>query len=200
MKTLFPELKPSNKPSVVWLQDIADDKTNTKIEGTIFQNENIGLAMKRFNCFKVNVQDMPEGELKKKYMKQIGFHFFDPAADVFGRPLVGKRASSLSGFSGAVDRVWAKSFTMRLKQYQKEMKNILDELDKIDSKKQVLDRKRQKLEGKPNPSLARAIEKDEAVLAKRMEEVEETESGINERCALKADFLPEGEGESAQKD
>jgi len=200
LKGLFPELKPSNKPSVVWFQDITDDQTNTRIEGTIFQNENIGLAMKRFHCFKVNVLDLPEGDLKKKYLRQIGFHFFDPAAEPIGRPLIRGRATSLSSFSGTVDRIWAKSYTMRLREFQKEMKNVLDELDKIDSKKQVLDRKRERLEERPNPRLARAIEKEKAELDERMNEVEEMEAEINAECVLREEFLPEGEDESAQKD
>lgn len=191
MKTLFPELKADNKPTVVWFQDLEDEKTIKRCEGTIFQNENIGLAMKRFNCFKVDVRAMPSGDLKDKYLRQFGFHFFDPGADPIGRPLVGRRATSLSAFQSAVERTWDSSFTMRLKEFTKRMKNVLDGFDKVDSKKQVVDRKKLRLEEKPNPRVARALEKEEAELNEQKKEVEQEEAAILAECTLQEEFLPQ---------
>ena len=192
LKTMFPELKAGNKPSLVWFQDLEDGKTIQRCEGSIFQNENVGLAMKQFNCYKVDVRGMPGGELKKKYLKQMGFHFFDPATELTGNPLVGKRSTSLSAFQSAMERTWDVTFTMRLKIYSKQMKNILDGFDKIDTKKQVLDRKKAKLDKKPNPALAKAIEIEQAELDEQKKKVEQDEAAILAECSLKPKYLPEG--------
>ena len=192
MKSLFPQLKADNRPSVVWFQDLEDGKTIQRCEGSIFQNENVGLALKRFHCFKVDIRALPSGDLQDKYLRQIGFFFFDPAADPIGKPIVGKRGTSLRGFQSAMERTWDTSFTMRLKEFTKKMKNILDDFDKVDSKKQVLDRKKAKLDKKPNPALAKSIEKEEAALNEQKKVVEQAEAAILAECSLKPKYLPEG--------
>jgi hypothetical protein len=196
LKTLFPELKSDSKPALVWFQDLEDGKTIQRCEGTIFQNENVGLAMKQFNCFKVDVRGMPGGELKDKYLKMSGFHFFDPAAEAACNPLIGRRATSLSAFQSSMERTWDQTFTMRLKDYTKKMKNILDDFDKIDSKKQVLDRKKAKLDKRPNPALQRAIEKEQAELDEAKKQVEEDEKAIFAECTLNEKYLPEKASDS----
>ena len=189
LKTLFPQLSKTSRPSVVWFQDLEDEKVITRINGSIFQNENIGLAMKRFNCFKVDIHGIPDGDIKKKYMKRIGFHFFDPKGEAIGKPLVGKRSTSLSGFSSAVERGWVSVFTMKLKVYQKAMKHVLDGFDKVDSKKQVLDKQLERLAKKPNPAKKKQIEKELAVLNEMKKKVEEEEKGVFEKCSLRPKYL-----------
>ena len=188
LKTLFPQISKSSKPTVVWMQDLEEEKAITKANA-IFQNENIGLAMKRFNCFKVDVHAIPDGSIKEKYMRQIGFHFFDPKGLAIGKPLTGKRSSSLSAFNRIIERAWNKIFTMTIKAYQKQMKKVLDGFDKVDVKKQAVDRDRAKLAKKPNPAKARQIERDQAELDKAKKKVEELERGIIDKCTLRPEFL-----------
>lgn len=188
---MFPQLTKASKPSVVWMQDLEEEKDITKANA-IFQNENIGLAMKRFNCFKVDVQAIPDGDIKEKYMRQVGFHFFDPKGEAIGKPLTGKRSSSLSAFNRIIERAWNKIFEMTIKDYQKQMKKVLDGFDKVDVKKQAIDRDRARLAKKPNPAKAKQVEKEQAELDKATKKVEELEKGIVEKCSLKPEFL-EGE-------
>jgi len=188
---MFPQLTKASKPSVVWMQDLEEEKDITKANA-IFQNENIGLAMKRFNCFKVDVHAIPDGDIKEKYMKQVGFHFFDPKGEAIGKPLTGKRSSSLSAFNRVIERAWNQIFTMTIKDYQKQMKKVLDGFDKVDVKKQAIDRDRAKLATKPNPGKAKQVEKEQAELDKAKKKVEDLEKGIIEKCSLKPEFL-EGE-------
>jgi hypothetical protein len=172
------------------MQDLEEEKAITKANA-IFQNENIGLAMKRFNCFKVDAQGIPDGDIKEKYLKQIGFHFFDPKGEPIGKPLVGKRALSMSGFNRALEKSWGSCFTMTIKVYQKKMKKVLDGFDKVDIKKQAVDRDRAKLAQKPNPGKAKKLERDVAEMDKARKAVEELEKSIQEECALKPEFLGE---------
>ena len=192
---MFAQITKSSKPSVVWMQDLEAEKDITKANA-IFQNENIGLAMKRFNCFTVDVQAIPDGPIKEKYFRQIGFHFFDPKGNAVGKPLTGKRSSSLSAFNRIIERAWNKVFTMTIKDYQKQMKKVLDGFDKVDVNKQAIDRDRAKLAKKPNPAKAKALEREEAEMASAKKKVEELEAGITAKCALKPEFL--GEEESAE--
>lgn len=185
---MFPQLTKASKPSVVWMQDLEEEKDITKANA-IFQNENIGLAMKRFNCFKVDVHAIPDGDIKEKYMRQVGFHFFDPKGEAIGKPLTGKRSSSLSAFNRVIERAWNQIFAMTIKDYQKQMKKVLDGFDKVDVKKQAIDRDRAKLAKRPNPSKAKQIEKEQAELDKATKKVEELEKGIVEKCSLRPEFL-----------
>ncbi len=190
MKQLVPEVKASNQPTVVWFYDPTDDQGLQKIDGTIMKNENVGIALKRFNCYRVNVQEIPDGEMKTKYIKEVpAFYFFDPS----GGPLAsvtGKRAASLSGFTKLLEGTWDKSFTVTLKEFGKQYKEILDGFDKVDVKQQAVTRDRQKLEEKPNPQLKKEVEAAEAELAKEKAKVEEQEKSILENCKLRPEFLP----------
>ena len=185
---MFAQITKSSKPSVVWMQDLEAEKDITKANA-IFQNENIGLAMKRFNCFKVDVHAIPDGDIKEKYLKRVGFHFFDPKGVAIGKPLTGKRSSSLSAFNRIIERAWNKIFTMTIKDYQKQMKKVLDGFDKVDVKKQAIDRDRAKIATKPNPAKAKQVEKEQAELDKAMKKVEELEKGIIDNCMLKPEYL-----------
>lgn len=196
IKHMFPGLKPTNMPTIVWLSDDTDDKTNRKIDGTIMKNEPVGIALQRFNCFKVDVLGMPDGDLKTRYEKETpGFYFFDPAAEFLNK-VTGKRATSLSMFSKLMEHTWDKSFTVRLKVFSKQMKGVLDQLDKYEVRKQGVDRNRAKLEEKPNPSLAKKVEREEAELKKFKDEVEAAEKEVIEGCALRPEFVPEAAGDS----
>ncbi len=195
IKAEFPELKANNKPSVVWLCDISDDKTMKKLDGTIFRNENVGLALKRFNCYRVNVLDMPEGKLKDKYMhkKRLpAFYFFDPAAKPVAK-IEGRRAKSLSSFSRYMEKLWTASFTMKLKDYQKKMKDILDRYDKVEGRQIVLDKEKARLEKRPNPAKKRKLEAQEAKLRAQKKKIEEDEQAIFDACTLRPEFLPHGD-------
>jgi hypothetical protein len=193
LKQLFPTLKASNMPSVVWICDVSDDKSVQKINRVVMQNEPVGIALKRFNCFRVNVLDMPEGDLKKKYEKEAqAFYFFDPAVKQVAR-LAGKRANSLSAFASYMEKTWNASFKMKLKVYQKAMKDILDRLDKLDGQKQVLNRQRARLAERPNPAAQRALDAKLKKFEEERSKIEADQQAINEKCVLKPQFLPKKE-------
>jgi len=190
VKELFSEVKPGSQPTVVWVFDPADEQGATKINGAIFGNENVGIALKHFNCLKVNAQEIPNEELKTKYLKEVpAFYFFDPAAKPVA-DVSGKRASSLSGFSKLMELTWDKSFTMTLKEFSKAYKEILDAFDKLDVKQQAVTRDKQKLEEKPDPKLKKEVEAAEAEIATEKKKIEDDEKAVLEKCALKPEYLP----------
>lgn len=173
---------------MVWFFDPTDEQGIQKIDGTIMKNEPVGIALKHFNCFKVNVQDIPEGDVKKKYLKEVpAFYFFDPAAKLVAN-VTGKRAASLSGFAKLMEGTWDKSFTVSLKEFTKQYKEILDALDKLDVKQQAVTRDRQKLEEKKDPKLQKEVEATEAQLAVEKKKIEDDEKAVLEGCALRPEF------------
>ena len=190
---MFPELTATNSPSIVWFQDVSDDKTIKKIDGAIMGNEKVGIALKRFNCYRVNVLDLPEGDMKKKYEKQTpAFYFFDPSAKLVKR-VVGKRATSLSSVNKLIEYTWNKSFTKPIKKFAKAYKGILDALDKYDVKRQSVERDRAKLDERPNRTVEKKVKKLEEKLAELRKKIEEDEQEIIASCQLKPAFLPEEE-------
>jgi hypothetical protein len=199
IKGLNSKLDPSNLPSVVWLLDVTDERTNRRIDNTIFQDESVGLALKRFHCFKVNVRNLPDGKLKKQYLKDLGFYFFDPAGKPDLRPLTGRSSTSLSSFSRSAQKEWDNSFTMRFRDYSRKMKDVLDGYDRIDQKKKVLVTKKEHLKSRPNPRLERDVKKAEAELADETKQVQETEHGIMTDCTLRSEFLPAAPGNETGK-
>jgi hypothetical protein len=195
IKGLHEKISASSQPSVVWLCDVSDEKTNRKIDGTIMKAEPVGIALKRFNCYRVDVLNLPDGDVKEKLVRETpGFYFFDPAGELI-KSIDGKRATSLSTFSKLMEYTWDKSFTMRLRKFQKEMKNVLDALDRYDVKKQGVDRDKAKLEERPRPSLKRKVEKEEAELEEMKKEVEAQEKELIESCTLSEDYLPKQDEE-----
>jgi hypothetical protein len=198
VKDLFSELKPSNQPTVVWMTDITDEKGNQKIEGTIFQNEKMGLALKRFNCYRVNLRNLPEGDLKEEYLRKPGFLFFDPAGQPTLRPLIGKRASSLSTFSSYVEKVFDQSFTMRFDGFVKEMTVVLNMLDAVDIIDQAITQA-QKDGPVTNPRDKRKLEKDIAERDEKKKEVEEYEAEVMAKCSLRPEYLPAATGDETGK-
>ena len=188
---MFPQLAATNSPSIVWFQDVSDDQTIKKIDGAIMGNEKVGIALKRFNCFRVNVLDMPEGELKKKYLKQTpAFLFFDPSAKLI-KKVHGKRATSLSSVNKLIEYTWDKSFTLPIKKFAKMYKGILDAFDKYEVKLQSVQKDRAKLDERPNPSVERKVKKEEEALAAQRKGIEDNEQEILGACQLKPEFMPE---------
>lgn len=182
----------------MWLTDPTDDKTIQKIDGAIMRNEAVGIGLKRFDCYRVDVMGMPEGELKDKYLRACpAFFFFDPAGQ-YVKDVSGKKATSLSGFNRLMEYTWDKSFTMSLKAFGKGYKGILDAFDKMDVQQQNVARKRQKLDERPNPAEKARLDKETAELEEMKKQIEEDEKALFDECKLRPDYLPADQAEDQE--
>ena len=182
-----------SKPAVVWVYRPDDDRTNASCEANIFNNEGVGIAMKKFRTFRVNWHDMPTETLQEEYKNTPAFFFFDPTGKLVTKSQ-GKKVDSLSTFSKALDATWTQSFAGKLRSYQKSMTKILDRLDRVEGRKQVLDQSRARLAAKPNPRKQRALDKEDAELAKALEKIEKDEQTLLASVDLKSKHLPAEEG------
>ena len=144
-----------------------------------------------------DVESISDSELRKKYSSTPGFLILDPHAGVMAQTS-GRSATSASRFRGFVGQAWDKLFTMRQRDYLKEMKGILDELDKLSGKKTVLQAQKARLATRPNPAKARELQKDEEELAKWEAQIQKDEQDIKSRCTLQEEWVKPAE-EAAEK-
>jgi hypothetical protein len=182
-------------PIVIWIYDLEDEKTNQSIETKIFCDEKVGLALKRFICLKGNLEGIPDRELVKDLRRRAPvFYLYDPAGKPFDT-LEGKSATSRSRFYGLVEKLWGASFDVRLRDFAKQMGDILDRVDKLETQKQLLAAK--KARAADNPRKLAALKDDEEELAKEEKAILDDEAAILASCKRKAEF--ESPPEAAQK-
>ncbi len=180
-----------DSPSVVWIYRADDDKANQACNANIFQNEQVGIALKKFRCYRVDVDAIPDDRVRKTYEKMSpSFLFFDPAGDGVAKAQ-GRRATSLSGFSSAMERTWNTSFAQKLRGYTKQMTRILDRMDRLDGQKQILSQNRTRLAQKPNPRKQRALDREAEELKGEEEKVLQDEQKLLESVAVRPQFLLE---------
>ena len=178
-------------PAVVWLFRADDDKANQSCNTNIFQNEQVGIALKKFRCYRVDVDAIPDDRVRKEYEKQSpAFFFYDPAGETVAK-VGGRRATSLSGFSSGMDRTWNTSFTVKLRGYTKQMTRILDRMDRLDGQKQILAQGKSRLAQKPNPRKQRELDREEQELKGKEAKVLEDEQQVLASVALRPAYLPE---------
>jgi hypothetical protein len=190
MKNLSTSPGPDAAPAVVWLYTPADDKAMTACDTNIFRNEQVGIALKKFRCYRVNVEEIGNRELREEYLRGAPtFRFFTPAGEQIGQ-VTGKKALSLSGFSSMLERSWDLSYTVRLKAYTKNMTRILGRLDKLSAQAQILEQDRARLVAKPNPRKAQKLEREAEELKAEKDQLAEDERELLAGIQLRPEFRP----------
>ena len=68
--------------------------------------------------------DLPDGPLARRYRRELGFRWYDPAGGVACEPLTGKRADSTVMFSRHLESAWKASYVTPLRTFTDEMATI----------------------------------------------------------------------------
>ena len=180
------------KPILIWICDAEDEKGNDQLEKKIFNDEKVGLSLKRFICLRGEIQTLPDDkQAQKLFRKAPLFYFYDPAGKAFGKPLYGKRATSKSGFCRQLEKLWNVSFEMKLKDYSKQMGKILDKMDKLEAEKSRLTDKMDR--AADNPRKLAVLKKEEDKLQAEEDKITAEEKEIVDAVALKDEYLPKDE-------
>ena len=182
------DVSADSKPAVVWVFRPDDDRVNNNCNANIFNNEGVGIAMKKFRTYRVNWHDIPTESLQEVYKNTPAFFFFDPAGNLVTKSR-GKKVDSLSAFTKSLDATWGKSFTSKLRAYQKSMTKILDRLDRVEGRKQVNEQGRARLVAKPNPRKQRALDKDAAELSELLAKIEADELALLAGVKLRPEHI-----------
>ena len=192
------DVSSDSKPAVVWVYRADDDRVNANCEANIFNNEGVGIAMKKFRTFRVNWHNIPTETLQEEYKNTPAFFFFDPSGKLVTKSQ-GKKVDSLSTFTKALDTTWRKSFDGKLRDYQKSMTKILDRFDRVEGRQQVLEQSRARLAAKPNPRKQRALDKEDAELREILEKIEKDENALITSVAVRSEHLPAKDGEEVAR-
>ena len=180
--------KDERKPTVIWIADDEDAKTNEALESRVFNNEDIGIAMKRFTCLRGAVQMIPDERIAGEAQRRTpSFYFFNPAGELVNE-VHGKRATSRSGFSACVGKLFDLSFAMSLKDYSKRMGKILDQMDRVAGEKERLDAKIER--AADNPGKLAPLVKEQDELKEKQAALETLEQELLGVSGVKPDFLP----------
>lgn len=190
------ELGTTKKPVLVWIYDVEDDRTNSNIESSVFGDEKVALAMKQFVCLKAEIQSMPDSREAEKLVRTAPiFHFFDPSGARIDT-LNGKRATSRSGVTARIEKLWDLSYEVRLREYSRDMARVLDQMERIDGDKaRLLD---QMDRAADNPRKLASLKREEEDLKKEEENVLAEERKILAGVTLKSDWTAPKD-EAAQK-
>ena len=186
-----------SKPAVVWMYRPDDDRTNANCNANIFNNEGVGIAMKKFRTYRVNWHDIPTETLQEEYKNTPAFFFFDPTGKLISKSQ-GKKVDSLSAFTKALDATWGKSFTGKLRAYQKSMTKILDRLDRVEGRKLVLDQSKARLAAKPNARKQRALDKEDSELSELLAKIEADELKLLGGVKIRPEHIPAAKEEVAK--
>jgi hypothetical protein len=191
------DVSSDSKPAVVWMYRPDDDRENANCNANIFNNEGVGIAMKKFRTYRVNWHDIPTETLQDEYKNTPAFFFFDPTGKLITKS-EGKKVDSLSTFTKALDTTWNQSFEGKLRAYQKSMTKILDRLDRVEGRKQVLEQGKARLAAKPNPRKQRALDKEEAELNELLAKIEADEQKLLQNTRLRSEHLASDKEEVAK--
>ena len=79
------------------------------------------------------------------------------------------------------------------------MTKILDRLDRVEGRQQVLEQSRARLAAKPNPRKQRALDKEDAELREILEKIEKDENALITSVAVRSEHLPAKDGEEVAR-
>jgi hypothetical protein len=79
------------------------------------------------------------------------------------------------------------------------MTKILDRLDRVDGRLQVMEQSRARLAAKPNPRKQRALDKEDAELQKTRSKIESDEQTLLASVTVRPEHLPRENGEEVAK-
>jgi len=170
----------TEKPMMVYvMSDDPTDGDTRKLESVVFANEKVGVGSKFFDSIKMTsgdaAQDRLLGEAGRKLPRIVFVNRDYSVADVLeGSELSGGKL--LSAMQNVVRKEYVNSFDSMVRDYIK----LLNELDRLESKKAAIEDQKRRLAEKPNKSREKKIARDEAEYKQDMEAWEQQEKKVLE--------------------
>lgn len=170
----------SDKPMMVYV--MADDQTASEtrlLESVAFAKEQVGVGSKFFNSIKMTTGDAAQDRIIKEAGKSAPrIVFLDRRYKVVNV----LESKELSGGSlvKAMQQVVAKEYVNSFDTMVKDYISLLNDLDRLESKREGIEDQKRRLAEKPNKSKEAKIARDEAELKAGMEAFEAKEKKILE--------------------
>ena len=168
----------AEKPMLIWVQsDDPTDKVTRKLESVVFAGETVAVGTKFFDCIKVSAGDALQDRILKEEGRETPRLILMDRDYNVSKVLQGKGISGgklLKAMKLVVRKEYTTSFDKMVRGYIK----LLNDLDRLDSRRAKLADDRARLQAKPNASKEKKVERDEKKLEKDMEEWQKDEEKL----------------------
>jgi hypothetical protein len=168
----------AEKPLMVYVtSDDPTDKVTRKLESVVFTNEKVCLGAKFFDTIKVSAGDA----LQDRILSENGRH--TPRMVLLTRDykvvaVLQKKQISGGKLLKAMKRVAKKEYATSFETMVRDYTKLLNELDRLESKKSAIADQRRRLQEKPNKSREKKIARDEAKYEAEMDAWKKKEEAI----------------------
>jgi hypothetical protein len=168
----------AEKPMLVYVtSDDPTDKVTRKLEAIVFANEKVGLGAKFFDTVKITHGDSLQDRILKehgRYAPRLVFVTRDFAvSDVLQKKQL-TAGKLLKAMKKLAKTEYATNFEAMVRDYTK----LLNELDRLESKRAALADQRRRLQEKPNKSRDKKVARSEADLEVEMDAWKKKEEAI----------------------
>jgi hypothetical protein len=170
----------AEKPLMVYV--MSDDPTDSEtrmLDSVAFAKEQVGVGSKFFRCVKMTTGDAAQDRIIKDAGKGIPRIVFIDRRYKVVNVLQGNELSG-GGIVKAMQQVVSKEYVNNFDSMVKSYISLLNDLDRLESKKEAIADQKRRLAEKPNKSKETKIERDEAEYKAEMEAFEAKEKKVLE--------------------
>ena len=168
----------AEKPMLVYVtSDDPTDKQTRKLEAIVFANEKVGLGAKYFDTIKITHGDALQDRILKeegRYAPRLVFLTRDYGVS----SVLQKKQLTAGKLLKAMKRAAKKEYSTKFEAMVRAYTKLLNELDRLDSKRSALADQRRRLQEKPSKSRDKKVARDEADLEVEMDAWKKKEEAI----------------------
>jgi hypothetical protein len=168
----------ADRPMLVYVA--SDDETSSavrKLEDVVFKSENVAVGAKLFDTVRVTAGDALQDRVLKEAGRETPRLVFLARDFTVDTVLEGKEASSgkvLKAMKRLAGREYKNNFDAIVRDYVK----LLNDLDRLEGKKQVIAESRERLQAKPDKAKAKKLEREEKEYQQEAEAWDKAEKAL----------------------
>jgi hypothetical protein len=151
-----------DRPMMIYIpSDDPTDAITRKLEGVVFKNEKVAIAAKFFETLKISRKHALDDRLLASHTDptpQIVFLRRDYTEHAALHKKQISASKLLKAMKSLVREEYVNDFDTLIRAYAK----LLDELDRLESRREALEQQRKRLEEQPNAARLRKLEREEA--------------------------------------
>ncbi len=180
----------SDRPMMVYvMSDDPTDGDTRKLDSVAFAKEQVGVGSKFFNAIKMTTGDAAQDRIIKEAGRAVPRIVFLKRDYTVATVLQGNELSG-GGIVKAMQQVVAKEYVSNFDAMVKSYISLLNDLDRLESKKAAIEDQKRRVAEKGNKSKEVKIARDEAEYKAEMEAFEAKEQKILERKVKGATETP----------
>jgi hypothetical protein len=183
----------SDKPMMVYvMSDDPTDSETRKLDSVAFAKEQVGVGSKFFNSIKMTTGDAAQDRIIKEAGRHVPRIVFLKRDYTVATVLEGNELSG-GGIVKAMQQVVAKEYVSNFDAMVKNYISLLNDLDRLESKKAAIEDQKRRVAEKANKSKENKIARDEAEYKAEMEAFDAKEKKILELKVKGATETPASE-------